>query len=99
MSELALREFHPFRAAGREFVYLVPSAAVFELDDAASAVIARLRAGEEIGEELTDAVDELLKVKAHARLMPSSEGPRNGALRAAHRGDAGGTRRGVPMLE
>ena len=76
MSELALREFHPFRAAGREFVYLVPSAAVFELDDAASAVIARLRAGEEIGEELTDAVDELLKVKAVGVVGPPENQPR-----------------------
>ena len=33
MSELALREFHSFQAAGKDFVYLVPSAAVFELDE------------------------------------------------------------------
>ena len=43
MSELALREFHSFQAGGKDFVYLVPSAAVFELDDASSAVIHRLR--------------------------------------------------------
>ena len=46
MSELGLREFHAFRGGGgREFAYLVPSAAVFELDDTATAVIARLRDG------------------------------------------------------
>jgi uncharacterized protein len=33
------REFHPFQAAGRSFVYLVPSAAVFALDDATAAVL------------------------------------------------------------
>jgi uncharacterized protein len=43
MSELALREFHSFQAAGKDFVYLVPSAAVFELDATSAAVINRLR--------------------------------------------------------
>jgi len=43
MSQLALREFHSFQAAGKDFVYLVPSAAVFELDDSSAAVINRLR--------------------------------------------------------
>jgi uncharacterized protein len=43
MSELALREFHSFQAAGKDFVYLVPSAAVFELDDTSAAVLNRLR--------------------------------------------------------
>ena len=31
MSTIALREFHTFEAAGRRFLYLVPSAAVFAL--------------------------------------------------------------------
>jgi len=39
MIALGLREFHQFQAAGRPFVYLVPSAAVFELDPVAEAVI------------------------------------------------------------
>ena len=33
MSQLQLREFHSFEAAGQRFLYLVPSAAVFALDD------------------------------------------------------------------
>jgi len=33
MTNISLREFHPFEAAGRRFLYLVPSAAVFALDD------------------------------------------------------------------
>ena len=43
MSELALREFHSFQAAGKDFAYLVPSAGVFQLDDTASAILSRLR--------------------------------------------------------
>jgi uncharacterized protein len=39
MSLLGLGEFHQFDAAGRRFLYLVPSAAVFALDDPAHAVI------------------------------------------------------------
>ena len=36
---LGLGEFHAFGAAGRRFLYLVPSAAVFALDDPASALL------------------------------------------------------------
>ena len=39
MIALVPREFHLFRAAGRDFLYLVPSAAVFALDDETSAVL------------------------------------------------------------
>jgi uncharacterized protein len=39
MIALTRREFHLFQAAGRDFLYLVPSAAVFALDDATSAVL------------------------------------------------------------
>ena len=39
MLALARREFHQFRAAGRHFLYLVPSAAIFELNQVAAAVI------------------------------------------------------------
>lgn len=42
MNELAVRDFHKFEAAGREFVYLVPSAAVFMLDEPASVVLKTL---------------------------------------------------------
>ena len=43
---LTLREFHRFTASGTDFVYLVPSAAIFQLDPAASAIIARLGQGD-----------------------------------------------------
>lgn len=39
MSLLAQGEFHPFTAAGRRFLYLVPSAAVFALDEPAAALL------------------------------------------------------------
>src|SRR5438045_3014355 len=39
MIALARREFHLFHAAGRDFLYLVPSAAVLALDVATSAVL------------------------------------------------------------
>jgi uncharacterized protein len=65
---LTLREFHPFEAAGKQFIYLAPSAAVFELDDASETVLGRLSQGdvtrEELAPELEDAVDELMGVQA-----------------------------------
>ncbi len=51
---LQLREFHPFQAAGRRFVYLVPSAAVFALDDTASAVVDALDRGPRTRSQLVD---------------------------------------------
>jgi uncharacterized protein len=90
MTAVALREFHSFEAAGREFLYLVPSAAVFELDDTASAVLARLREGEATPHELVEGlgarfartdvqetVAELLRVRAiGAAGAPEPEAPR-----------------------
>src|SRR5215217_3307245 len=77
MSVLAVREHHRFEAAGRPFVYLVPSAAVFALDDAADAVMRTLGSGArtrdellaELGvwhppERLGETVDELARVQA-----------------------------------
>ena len=39
MIALAPREFHLFQAAGRDFLYLGPSAAIFALDESTSAVL------------------------------------------------------------
>jgi uncharacterized protein len=72
---LACREFHSFQAAGREFVYLVPNAAVFELDDAASAILTSLRRQPLPFDQLVQQIDlpesvvaetaqELLRVRA-----------------------------------
>ena len=43
MTVWSAREHHRFEAAGKPFVYLVPSAAIFELDEAADAVLQTLR--------------------------------------------------------
>jgi len=74
---LAPREFHLFHAAGHDFLYLVPSAAVFALDEATSAVLRVVsettRAEEAVVAALADrfdaaavreAVAELLQVRA-----------------------------------
>lgn len=77
MTTIALGDFHSFEASGREFLYLAPSAAVFQLDDTASAILARLRKGQtepqEVVEELSqrfprsevqESINELLRVRA-----------------------------------
>src|ERR1700732_3722890 len=77
MSTLALREFHRFTASGTDFVYLVPSAAIFQLDPAASAVLTRLGQGDarafdlvrELSArfpaaELQEALEELMRIRA-----------------------------------
>jgi len=56
MMVLALRELHQFQAAGREFLYLVPSAAVFELPPVASAVVRLLREAARTEDALVDAL-------------------------------------------
>jgi uncharacterized protein len=45
MMPLAAREHHRFEAAGRSFVYLVPSAAVFALDEPSDAILRMLTEG------------------------------------------------------
>src|SRR5688500_18182643 len=52
-TSIALCEFHPFEAAGRRFLYLVPSAAVFALDDCSSAVLDSLANGPRLVDDLT----------------------------------------------
>ncbi len=90
MPQLALREFHSFQAAGKDFVYLVPSAAVFELDDSSAAVINRLRAQTMSREDLAgqlyalfpasdvdDTIAELLRVRAIGEVgVPEKKSPK-----------------------
>ncbi len=79
MTELRAAEYHAFDASGREFVYLVPSAAIFELDGLSSEILARLRGGDvplndlvrELSArfdlaEIEETVRELLRVRAIA---------------------------------
>ena len=52
-----LGEFHEFSGGGRRFLYTVPSAGIFELDDVSSAVLSRLSRGEATQEELIAIAD------------------------------------------
>jgi hypothetical protein len=60
MIALARREFHLFQAADRDFLYLVPSAAVFALDAPTSAVLRAITDGEEEEAPTEDRVVEAL---------------------------------------
>ncbi len=70
MTAWAAREHHRFEAAGKPFVYLVPSAAIFELDEAADAILRALgerpRTREELagGDDIDAALAELARVQA-----------------------------------
>ncbi len=77
MTTLTLRESHAFEAAGQRFLYLVPSAAVFALDECAGAVMhvlgERPRQAHEVADDLqgrfdaaevADSLAELLRVRA-----------------------------------
>jgi uncharacterized protein len=84
---LGLREFHSFEAAGRRYLYLVPSAAVFALDDCSEAVLLELHSGPQpIADvtrslasrfdqaEVADTIAELQRVRALAEIGGNPEG-------------------------
>ena len=54
----AAREHHRFESAGKPFVYLVPSAAIFALDERADAVLRRLSDRPHTSEELRASCNE-----------------------------------------
>jgi uncharacterized protein len=58
MSAWAAREHHRFEAAGRPFVYLVPSAAIFELDAPADVVLRTLTERPRSRDELAACIDQ-----------------------------------------
>ncbi len=73
-----LGEFHAFEGNGRQFLYLVPSAGIFELDEPSLAVLGRLERGEASRAELAviageDVIDELHQ--AHAIITEGFETP------------------------
>ena len=89
MSVLQTREFHTFEAAGQQFLYLVPSAAVFALDDCSQAVIDELQAGARDAETLSrelgsrfeacaiaETIAELRRVRAIAESAPQPPTPK-----------------------
>jgi len=62
MSELRLGEFHEFAGGGKRYLYLVPSGAIFELGEAAGAVIEALKAGPRTRQSL---IENLIAHPAH----------------------------------
>ena len=62
MSELRLGEFHEFAGGGKRYLYLVPSGAIFELGEAAGAVIEMLKAGPRTRQSL---IEDLIAHPAH----------------------------------
>jgi uncharacterized protein len=56
MTMLRAREYHAFHGAGNPFLYLVPSAAVFRLDDASRAILDALEAGPQDENDLVDSL-------------------------------------------
>jgi uncharacterized protein len=85
----AAREHHRFEAAGKPFVYLVPSAAIFEIDEAADALLRTLRErphtreelallqgqGEAGFEQVDDTLAELARVRAVAPIGEAEAAP------------------------
>jgi uncharacterized protein len=72
------REHHRFEAAGRPFVYLVPSAAIFELDDAADTVLRSLRERARTRDELAaefGAIDSTLADLARVQAIAEVNEP------------------------
>lgn len=82
-------EAHAFEAAGRAFVYLVPSAAVFGLDACAAAILSELDRGDRDAAEIVgslaprfgaaevrDTLDELMRVRAVRPSGPAQPAPK-----------------------
>jgi uncharacterized protein len=85
MNMLGAGHFHRFEAAGRPYVYLVDSAAVFGIDATADAVLSALSAGARTREELiadlgddhdrtslAETIDELARVRAIGARGPAA---------------------------
>ncbi len=85
MSGYRLAEFHLFQGGGADYLYLVPSAAIFALTPLSAAVIARLQAGEHTREQLVAAlavdgcpaadVEEAVEELHHARAIRDGAAP------------------------
>ncbi len=78
MSKYRLGEFHAFEGGGRQYLYLVPSAGIFELDSPSLAVLRRLEQGEASRADLAaiadeDVIDELHQ--AHAIITDGFAAP------------------------
>ena len=74
---IALREFHTFGAYGARFLYMVPSAGIFRMDEAGEAILDALADGprttdsvvDELSgrfdvEDIVETIDELTEIRA-----------------------------------
>ena len=74
---LALREFHPFKANGITYLYMVPSAGIFRMDGPSDAILETLSKSPKVKTELIDklsgqfdidllleTIDELIEIRA-----------------------------------
>jgi len=70
-----LGEFHEFSGGGRRFLYTVPSAGIFELDETSTAVLARLSQGEAAQEDLFQIADaETIGELYQSRIITTTQG-------------------------
>ena len=70
-----LGEFHAFSGGGRRFLYTVPSAGIFELDDASAAVLALLTQKDATSQELITVADaETISELYQSRIITTTEG-------------------------
>jgi uncharacterized protein len=82
MNVLGSGEYHRFEAAGRPFAYMVPSAAVFTLDEAADAVLGALAGRRLTREELLDELSPMFPRVALDDTIKELQGVR--AIREVH---------------
>jgi uncharacterized protein len=86
MTAVAAREYHRFEAAGKPFVYLVPSAAIFALDEVGAAILTAVTERPHSRDELSSAFDaiygqarvadtvtDLIDVRAIGEVTPQPE--------------------------
>lgn len=59
---LALRDFHPFEAYGARFLYMVPSAGIFRMDDCGNAILDALAEGPKGQDDLVEALNDRFDV-------------------------------------
>ena len=69
MTLLGLKEFHPFEGAGERFLYMVPSAGVFHIDEPSYDVLRILEGGAKSREEVTAALAEQYSEEDIARAI------------------------------
>jgi uncharacterized protein len=92
MTHFRLGEFHTFQSGARQFLYLVPSGAIFELEGLAAEVIERLKAGQRSPDELIGELEaagypisestEVIRELYQARAITSGDGPPNDLVEA-----------------